>query len=112
MIVRCEKFREHLSGALQGWADLVIEPQGIRLHDCTFNHEATGAEWIGLPSRQYENRKGEKKYAHLVDFATRVAYYDFQKAAKESIRQYRAASKPPAEETPTRPEISDSDIPF
>src|SRR5690348_12598679 len=106
MIVRCEKFKEHVSGALQGFADLVIEPPGIRLHDCTLNHGADGAEWIGLPSRQYENRSGEKKYAHLVDFATRMAYFDFQKAAKESVRQYRAASKPRVTEAPAQPEIS------
>lgn len=112
MIVRCEKFTEHAKGSLQGFADLVIEPPGIRLHDCTFNHGADGSEWVGLPSRKYESRKGETKFARLVDFATRTAYYDFEKSAKECIRQYRAASKPPVTETPARPEISDSDIPF
>ena len=110
MNVKCEKFKDHAKGVLQGFADLVIEPLGIRLHDCTFNHSADGAEWVGLPSRQYEDRKGEKKYARLVDFSTRTAYYDFQKAAKDSIREYRGVSPQPPQGHDSQ--ISDSDIPF
>lgn len=113
MNVSCERFKEHVQGALQGFADLVIEPLGIRLHDCTFNHSADGgAEWVGLPSRQYQDAKGEKKYARLVDFSSRSAYYDFQKAAKDSIRQCRASAPQSSQPADPRSEISDSDIPF
>lgn len=115
MNVRCEKFRECVRNSLQGFADLILEPPGIRLHDCTFNQGSDGSEWVGLPSRQYEDHKGETKYARLVDFATRTAYYQFQTAAKDAIRQFRGSTTPAADPVTTNQhgvEISDEGIPF
>ena len=104
MNVKCEKFREHVKNSMLGFADLLLEPPGIRLHDCQLMCSGDSV-WVGLPSRPYEDRKGEKKYARLVDFSTRKAYYEFQEAAREAIREYR-------ERNPKTQSGPDEGVPF
>ena len=88
MKITCEKFREHQKNSLEGFADLVIEDIGLRLHDCTL-HRSGDSEWISPPARPYEDEEGTKRWARLIDFRTRTAFYEFQEAAKEAIRAFR-----------------------
>jgi len=93
MIVRCENFRRRENGKLQGFCDLVIEPPGIRLSSCEL-FRAGGSEWINFPSRTYESRDGQRKFARIVDFTTPEGYETFKLAALEAIREFRSRPAP------------------
>lgn len=89
MIVRCENFRRHENGKLQGFCDLVIEPPGIRLSSCEL-FRSGDSEWINFPSRTYSSRDGQRKFARIVDFVTPEGYESFKLAALEAIREFRS----------------------
>jgi hypothetical protein len=114
MNVKCEKFREYIKNSLQGFADLVVEPPGIRIHDCTLQH-SVDKSWVGLPARPYE-KDGKQSWARIIDFATRTGYFEFQEAALKAISDFRGrAGTPPPPSRPSgapRAKISDADIPF
>jgi hypothetical protein len=94
--VACVSFRSSEKGKLQGFADLVIEPLGIRLYSCEPFRSVT-EEWVNFPSRPYESRDGEKKFARMVDFTTVAGYKAFEPAALVAIRQFCEQSNERAE---------------
>jgi hypothetical protein len=94
MIVRCENFRSRANGKFQGFCDLVIEPPGIRLYSCELFRSGT-SEWVSFPSRPYESRDGQRKFARILDFATLEGYESFKVAALEAIREFRSSQPVP-----------------
>ena len=53
------------AGALKGSFDVTIPEWGLMIHECKL-FEKDGRRWIGLPSKQYETAKGEKKRVEYV----------------------------------------------
>lgn len=75
--------------SLQGFFSLIL-PSGMHLHDLTHHRRTDGAEWVGLPAREYTKSDGEKVWARIVDFTDKQSYQRFQKAAREAIECYFA----------------------
>ena len=63
--------------SLQGFFSLIL-PSGMHLHDLIHHRRADGAEWAGLPAREYTKSDGEKVWARMVDFTDKQSYQRFQ----------------------------------
>lgn len=62
MKIECVKFKPLNKGYLLGFATLRFPDWNIEIRDCSFFRKtSTNAEWIGWPSRTYEENN-EKKY--------------------------------------------------
>lgn len=115
MNLQITKFRKYESGALQGYADILLIDVGLTLYACTL-FEKEDRSWVGLPQQKYTNKDGETKYSWISEF-TKDFRDDFQSSALAAISAFREnppAEKAAAEEVPPE-KVSpplDNDIPF
>lgn len=95
MTIRCLKFTPLVKGALQGFADLLLD-SGLTLHDCTVM-ESNGRRWLGLPSKpQLDAGKNVKRaadgkvaYTPCVSIGDRKRRDAFNEQALEAIDSFR-----------------------
>ena len=85
-IVEVISFKPFVKNTLQGFLDLKLPAIGLSISGCTL-HQKNESRWVGLPGRQYEEN-GEKKWAVILDFASKEAKNSFQKAAIAAVDQY------------------------
>jgi hypothetical protein len=88
-MIRCIKLRRFEKNTLQGFADFELTRVGLVIHDCTW-HEKNGKEWIGFPSRQYQDKAGNIQWSPLVEFAAGAteARRQFQEFAVGAIHDW------------------------
>ncbi len=83
-MIECIKFKSFSKGDLQGFADFYIPKWGVELCGCALFKKG-GKRWIRLPSQEYQNNQGEKKYAPIVKFKEKSHEEQFLKQAKAAI---------------------------
>ena len=108
-MIECIKFKSHVKGALLGFADFRLPKMGIEIYGCSV-HQKNGRRWVNLPSREYENELGEKKYASYVRFVESSHYSAFIEQALKAIDEYckeQNAAVPEPE-----PVFNDEEVPF
>tara|TARA_R110000868_G_scaffold61144_1_gene185937 strand:- start:163 stop:480 length:318 start_codon:yes stop_codon:yes gene_type:complete len=67
MSIEVIKFTPHRKGALLGFADVYVPK--MQLEICGMSvAEKGGKRWVNMPSREYTDDKGEKKYAPIMKF--------------------------------------------
>ncbi len=109
-MIECIRFKSHVKGSLQGFADFYVEKWGCELTGCSL-YMKDGRRWVNLPSKEYQNEQGETKYAPVIRFRKKEHFEAFVNACKKAIDDYCA--KQPVEEKPKdQPFFDDSDCPF
>lgn len=67
MSIECLKFQSVNKGVLVGFADFYLPKSGIEIYGCQL-FQKDGRRWINMPSREYTNDQGEKKYMPYIRF--------------------------------------------
>lgn len=103
-MIECMKYKRVNKGTLLGYADLYMPKMGIEIYGCSL-HQKDGKRWVNLPSREYTDDKGEKKYMSIVRFPNKFHLDEFIKQAKEAIEKKATEPQPQTmdfleEETP------------
>ena len=86
-MIECTKFKSHVKGFLQGFADLYIPEWKLEIKNCTL-HMKNGRRWLSMPAKEFENDSGEKKFYPLVQFRHKVYMDAFSDAAKKAIDKW------------------------
>lgn len=104
-MIICRKYNSVNKGFLLGFADMYIEKWKIEIRGCAL-YQKDGRRWINLPSKEYVDELGAKKYAPIVRFEEDDHYKLFQEQAKRAIDQWvlENAQEPPPVEEPTENE--------
>lgn len=109
MSIECLHYRPHSTGNLLGFATIFVTKWGLEISGCSL-HQKNGARWVNLPSREYTDDSGEKKYAPILRFKEKAHYDAFVVAAKQAIEAYAKANA--AQAAPQAKELKHDDIPF
>jgi hypothetical protein len=76
-------WRPHEAKSLRGFFSLIL-PSGMIVNDCQFFQKGD-RRWINLPTRPYESRGGERKFAPIVEFENREAEDRFATAVLSAL---------------------------
>lgn len=98
-MIECINFRECKKGTLLGFADFALPKMGIEIHGCTV-HKKNDSKWVNLPSKEYQNKEGETKYAPIVKFIELDHYRGFQKHALEAVNKFLQTPQQQHDEIP------------
>lgn len=104
-MIECLKYKTINKGSLLGYADLFVPKMGLEIFGCSL-HQKDGRRWINLPSREYTDDKGEKKFFSIIRFRNKTHMEEFSKQAKEAIE--KNAMMPEAQQQT----FTDEDVPF
>ena len=102
MTIECMRFQSVNKGSLLGYADFYIPKTGQEIYGCQL-HQKDGRRWINLPSKEYTNDQGERKFSPCVRYRERSHMDAFSEACKKAIEkkcaeQAHISSKYPQEE--------------
>jgi len=110
-MIECIKFKSHVKGHLQGFADFYVEKWGVELTGCAL-YMKEGRRWVNLPAKEYTNPEGEQKYAPIVRFRKKEHFEAFVNACKKAIDEYCAANQQNDDNSAPAPDFDDSECPF
>lgn len=115
-ILAVSDYKEVNKGALKARFTLYFPALKMMIRDCT-HMQSGGKEWVGFPSRQYE-QDGQRKYFSYIMFA-KDARDGFQHAALEAIKkavpqqaQPSAFEEPPKDEFASFNGLQAGNVPF
>ena len=86
MPLQVENFRASVKNTLRGYFSVRWPEAGDLIVRDFALHLSSGRWWIAYPSREYVDRRGEKKRWNFVAFPTRGAAVDFQEAVFAALR--------------------------
>lgn len=101
-MIECIRYYSVNKGALMGKADLFLPNCGMEIFGCLL-FQKNGRKWVNLPSKEYTDQNGEKKYSPLLRFRNQKVFEEFVKQAvkviedkcqRENIQMVAAASVP------------------
>ncbi len=109
-MIECTNFKTHQKGSLQGFADLFVDSWGVEIKGCSLFMKG-GRRWVTFPSREYDNKEGEKKYMPYIRFRNKEHMDAFATQAKEAIDKWCMLNP---ENKPEVPEssVSAKEVPF
>lgn len=84
MTIECINYKPVNKGSLLGYADLLLVKSGMELYGCSV-HMKDGRRWVNMPSREYTNKEGEKKYMSIVRFRDAERMKAFSSEAMKAI---------------------------
>lgn len=87
MTIECMSFKAHKSGSLLGFANLFVPKMGLEIFGLSL-HQKEGKRWLNMPSREYEDENGERKYLSIIRFREKSHYNAFIDKAKECIEKW------------------------
>ena len=85
-MIECMKYKQVNKGSLLGYADLYAPKMGLEIFGCSL-HQKDGKRWVNLPSREYTDDQGQKKYAPILKFPNKFHMDEFTRQAKEAIEK-------------------------
>ena len=80
-------FKSHKSGSLLGFANLFVPKWGVEVYGCTL-HQKEGRRWLNLPSREYEDENGERKYLNILRLREKSHYNSFTSQSTECVEKW------------------------
>lgn len=89
MSVKITRFHKYEKGHLYGFADVSMPAWGTTMiiRGCkVFNKN--GSQWLTLPSREYQDEKGETKYQPLIGLEDETVYKRMTKSMGEAWSEY------------------------
>lgn len=93
MTIECMRYHAVNQGTLLGYADFYIPKTGQEIYGCQL-HQKEGRRWINVPSREYKNELGEKKYAPFMRYREKTHMEAFLEACKKAIEKKCAETNP------------------
>lgn len=69
-----------------GKADLFLPNCGMEIFGCLL-FQKNGRKWVSLPSKEYTDTNGEKKYAPLLKFRNQKVFEEFIKQSITAIEE-------------------------
>lgn len=84
MTIECTNYKPVNKGTLLGYADFVMIKSGIEIYGCSV-HQKDGKRWVNMPSREYTNADGEKKFLSIVRFRDGERMKAFSTAALQAV---------------------------
>jgi len=110
MSIICLKFNKVDKGHLIGFADLLLTKQGMEIRGCQLMQKE-GRRWLSMPSKEYQDAAGEKKYYSIVKYQDKEVDKQFQVYAMKAIDEYiQLHSQNTQENKPTN--NFDNQVPF
>jgi hypothetical protein len=112
-MIECTSFKSFQKGNFQGYANIYVEKWGIEITGCSLFMK-DGRRWINLPSKEYVNKEGEKKFQPLFFFREKSHHEVFVNKVKEAIDKWCIENPETQQSQDTLFETAsdDSDIPF
>lgn len=99
MGVKITRFKRFDKPPLYGFVDIEIPEWNMFINGCkVFNKN--GGQWISLPSKEYENDQGDKKWAPLIGFHDEAVYKRFKQCLDAAWHEFINSQQPPQEEHP------------
>lgn len=87
-MIECMKFKALEKGALIGYADFYVSSMGIEIFGCAV-FSSNGKKWISMPSREFKDHEGNKKFIPLFRFREKEQQQSFSKQAWLAIQEYQ-----------------------
>lgn len=106
MNIECLKYQSVNKGLLVGFADFYIPKTGIEIFGCQL-FQKDGKRWINMPSREYTNAEGEKKYMPYIRFRENAHKDLFTELALKAIDKKCAEMQ-----SKTPPDAPQEEVPF
>jgi hypothetical protein len=90
-MIEVENINPVQKGSLLATCDVHILPWKLRLHEVKL-FEKGANRWLGLPSREFTNSLGEKKYIELITFDNEAVKNRFRDQILGAIDKFLAAN--------------------
>lgn len=87
-MIECLKFKAVEKGALIGYADFHLPTMGIEIFGCAV-FMSNGKRWISMPSREFKDHEGNKKFIPLFRFREKEQQQSFNKQGWVAIQEYQ-----------------------
>jgi len=97
MSVEIINYKEMNKGHMVGFVDVYLPRSGLEIHNLTYFRK-DGKEWISMPSKEYTDKEGQKKYMQQVRFRDRNHGDAFGRAVIEAIRKFQPTPPTPKEQ--------------
>lgn len=86
-MVICTNFIKYENGHLKGFADFFVPKWGIEIKSCSFCVKEE-KRWINLPSKEFVNDEGQKKFSPYIRFQNQEHWKVFCTQAKHAVDSY------------------------
>lgn len=100
------KIKEAPRGTFLAFVDLFVPKMGLEIYGCSL-FEKDGVKSLALPSKEYTNAEGQKKFASVIRFREKAHVDAFNATALKAIEEKLAE----AHRAPPMPEL-DEGLPF
>lgn len=101
-MIECINFKSYKEGCLQGFADFYISKWKAEIYGCKL-YSKDGRRWVTLPSKEYINDEGEKKYSYIFRFRESKDFKVFMEHAKLAIDKWCYENFPEDEDIEKEP---------
>jgi DNA-binding cell septation regulator SpoVG len=86
MALKITKFRDVRKNTLRGFLSVRMENIGLEIRDISI-HEKNGSQWLAMPSRPYEDSRGNRKYSFILDWFNNEKKAQFESSVMALIRE-------------------------
>ena len=84
MTIECTNYKPVNKGSLLGYADFFMARSRMEIYGCGV-YQKDGHRWVNMPSREYTNADGEKKFLSIVRFREKSVQQAFSDAALKAV---------------------------
>lgn len=84
MTIECTNYKPVNKGNLLGYADFFMARSGMEIYGCGV-YQKDGRRWVNMPSREYTNADGEKKFLSIVRFREKPVQQAFSETALKAV---------------------------
>jgi len=84
-MIECVRYKGVNKGSCLGIASIFIPAWGIQINGIGLMKTNGGARWVNLPSKEYLNKEGEKKYMPYFKFREKYHQEAFCMQIKDAI---------------------------
>jgi hypothetical protein len=85
-MIKCIRFKSHVKGALQGFADIYVEKWDLEIFGLTL-YMKDGKRWINFPGKEIE-KDSETKFYPFFRFKNKNNWIEFVNQVKKAIDEY------------------------
>lgn len=85
--MKITRFNKVSKGHLAGFFDLIINEFGAYLNGCSLFIKGN-QRWVNLPTKEYTNTEGEKKYSAIFGMVDEERQKEFKRVALETVLAY------------------------
>lgn len=111
-MIECIRYKSHVKGHLQGFADLYVEKWGIEIPGFTVWMK-DGRRWVNAPSTKYTDKEGVEKNKAFFYFRNKEHWSAFVEEAKKAIDKWCADNQEQVEQPCSgNTGFDDSECPF